>query len=57
MTLLLYLVLDSYCWDNSPTFGTMEAEAQGGNTVPVSQGVALPAGSYASFEPQPTSRL
>lgn len=40
-----------YCWDNSPTFGTMEAEAQGGNTVPVSQGNALPAGSYTSFEP------
>jgi gliding motility-associated-like protein len=37
-----------YCWDNSPTYGTMEAEAGAGNTVTVSQGQALPAGSYTS---------
>lgn len=41
----------TYCWDNNPTFGTMEAEAQANNTVTVSQGEALPAGSYTSFEP------
>jgi gliding motility-associated-like protein len=40
-----------YCWDNNPTYGTMEAEAGLGNTVPVSQGVALPAGSYTSIDP------
>ena len=40
-----------YCWDNNPTYGTMETEAGAGNTVPVSQGNALPAGSYASVEP------
>ncbi len=40
-----------YCWDNNPIFGTMEAEAGLGNTVPVSQGVALPAGSYTSVDP------
>ena len=40
-----------YCWDNNPTFGTMEAEAGLGNTVVVSQGVALPPGSYSSVDP------
>lgn len=37
-----------YCWNNSPTYGTMETEAGLGNTVAVSQGVALPSGSYSS---------
>lgn len=36
----------TYCWNPTPTYGTMEAEATAGNTVPVSEGVALPAGSY-----------
>ncbi|MFT4981568.1 MAG: subtilisin-like proprotein convertase family protein, partial [Bacteroidia bacterium] len=40
-----------YCWDNSPTFGTMEAEAGFGNTVTVTEGEALPAGSYTSIDP------
>lgn len=40
-----------YCWTNSPTYGTMEFEAGIGNTVAVSQGVALPAGSYSSVDP------
>jgi gliding motility-associated-like protein len=40
-----------YCWDNSPAFGTMADEANGGNTIPVSQGNALPPGSYTSEEP------
>lgn len=40
-----------YCWDNNPTYGTMEFEAGIGNTVSVSQGVALPAGSYTSVDP------
>ena len=40
-----------YCWDNSPTFGTMADEANGGNTIPVSQGNALPPGSYTSDGP------
>ncbi|MCB9203587.1 MAG: gliding motility-associated C-terminal domain-containing protein [Flavobacteriales bacterium] len=39
-----------YCWNPNPTYGTMEAEATAGNTVPVSQGVALPAGSYQPVE-------
>jgi gliding motility-associated-like protein len=40
-----------YCWDNNPTYGTMEAEAGAGNTVLVSQGDALPPGSYTSVDP------
>ena len=40
-----------YCWDNNPTYGTMEAEANAGNTVVVSQGDALPAGSYTPVQP------
>lgn len=40
-----------YCWDNNPTYGTMEFEAGIGNTVPVSQGVALPAGVYSTVDP------
>ncbi|TNF32374.1 MAG: hypothetical protein EP314_00105, partial [Bacteroidetes bacterium] len=40
-----------YCWDNNPTFGTMEFEAGIGNTIGVSQGVALPPGTYASVDP------
>lgn len=39
-----------YCWNPNPTYGTMEQEATAGNTVPVSQGDALPAGSYTSVE-------
>ncbi len=35
-----------YCWDNTPTYGTMETEAGNGNTVTVTDGEALPAGSY-----------
>ena len=40
-----------YCWDNNPTFGTMDDEATAGNTITVSQGEALPPGSYTSDEP------
>lgn len=40
-----------YCWDNNPVYGTMGNEAVLGNTVPVSQGNALPAGTYTSVEP------
>jgi len=40
-----------YCWDNIPVYGTMEAEAGAGNTVPVSQGDALPSGSYTPVDP------
>lgn len=40
-----------YCWTNNPTYGTMETEAGLGNTVVVSQGDALPAGSYSSVDP------
>jgi len=39
-----------YCWSNTPTFGTMGAEATAGNTVPVSDGDALPSGSYTPVE-------
>lgn len=37
-----------YCWNPNPTYGTMEQEANAGNTVTVSEGEALPAGSYTS---------
>lgn len=40
-----------YCWDTAPIYGTMESEAGAGNTVPVSQGDALPAGSYTPVDP------
>ncbi|MBI1289479.1 MAG: T9SS type B sorting domain-containing protein [Flavobacteriales bacterium] len=40
-----------YCWNTNPMYGTMETEAGLGNTVIVSQGVALPAGSYSSVDP------
>lgn len=40
-----------YCFNNNPTYGTIEAEAINGNVVPVSEGFALPAGSYASYDP------
>lgn len=40
-----------YCWTPTPTYGTMATEATNGNTVPVSQGDALPAGDYTSVEP------
>ncbi|MFM1876575.1 MAG: hypothetical protein RL266_2312 [Bacteroidota bacterium] len=39
-----------YCWNPNPTYGTMEQEAIANNTVPVSQGDALPAGSYTPEE-------
>ena len=39
-----------YCWTPTPTYGTMDFEATSGNTVPVSLGVALPAGDYTSVE-------
>jgi len=39
-----------YCWTPTPTFGTMGAEAIAGNTVPVSDGNALPPGDYTSQE-------
>ncbi|MCB9186824.1 MAG: gliding motility-associated C-terminal domain-containing protein [Flavobacteriales bacterium] len=39
-----------YCWNDSPTYGTMEQEANANNTVPVSEGVALPSGSYTPVE-------
>lgn len=41
----------AYCWNPNPTYGTMEQQANANNTVPVSEGVALPSGSYASVEP------
>ncbi|MFH2141771.1 MAG: hypothetical protein ABIJ97_05075, partial [Bacteroidota bacterium] len=40
-----------YCFTNTPTYGTLAATASAGITVPVSQGSALPSGSYASFQP------
>ena len=40
----------TYCWTPTPTFGTMEAEANAGNTLPVTDGVALAPGDYASVE-------
>ena len=40
----------TYCWTPTPTFGTMEAEANAGNTLPVTDGVALPPGDYTSVE-------
>lgn len=40
----------AYCWNPTPTYGTMETEANAGNTVIVSEGEALPAGSYTSVE-------
>lgn len=40
----------TYCWNATPTYGTMEQEATNGNTVPVSEGNALPSGSYTSVQ-------
>jgi gliding motility-associated-like protein len=40
-----------YCWSNNPTYGNMGAEATAGNTVPVTDGVALPSGSYTPVQP------
>ncbi len=40
-----------YCFNNNPTYGTMENEATLGNVIPVTDGSALPPGSYTSFDP------
>lgn len=40
-----------YCFNNNPLYGTMLAEATANNVVPVTDGFALPSGSYTSANP------
>lgn len=41
----------TYCWGPNALYGTMAAESAAGNTVPVSLGNALPAGTYTPVDP------
>lgn len=41
----------SYCWSPDATNGTWAENSDAGNTVPTSQGVAIPAGTYESVQP------